>query len=191
MNTRVVKNPISEENHISSAACIMNIDTWIYQKLVTTSHLDLQKNTNKTSTSVHEREQVSGDHDGISIMRIQLIYRLVYILKSADHALTRTTFLFPLPAAPAPATPGAAPSAFIPAFTVSTRTPEGKAGEYMDMRLAGEGKGSGGLGRGRLVCFGGARSLDFGTDAEDLDEMDFGFEDLAAEAVVGGVAGVG
>lgn len=62
-------------------------------------------------------------------------YTLLYTEKYTNHPLTLTTFLFPF-CAPAgiPGTPGTAPAvgvsvAFIPALTVSMRTPVDMAGE--------------------------------------------------------------
>lgn len=69
------------------------------------------------------------------------------------HPLTLTTFRLPFAAlAGEPGVPGAAPGnglaswAFIPAFTVSIRTPVEIAGEYGDSRFASAGWGSGGMG---------------------------------------------
>jgi len=98
--------------------------------------------------------------------------------------------IFFLPFPPLPATAGAPSGALIPAFTVSTRTPDGNAGEYGEMRLASEGIGSGGLGKGLESRFGGfAPPLDFNCDDEpdDFDDPSFSLEGFAA----GGVTGTG
>ena len=70
------------------------------------------------------------------------------------HPLTLTTFLFPFPAAAVGGAPGPAPIAefsvaFIPALTVSIKTPVEIAGEYVDTRLPKGGWGSGGTGNRR------------------------------------------
>lgn len=76
-----------------------------------------------------------------------------------SYPLTLTTFRFPFCAPPAPGAPAptaAGPSvAFIPAFTVSIRTPVEIAGEYCETRLAKGGCGSGGTGSCRPeICLG-------------------------------------
>lgn len=97
------------------------------------------------------------------------ILHIVY-LQSKVHLriqpLTLTTFLLPfcIPGIPdAPGEPATGFSvAFIPAFTVSMRTPAEIAGEYGDTRLARGGCGSGGIGRRRPpVCLDGRAAGDF------------------------------
>jgi hypothetical protein len=77
---------------------------------------------------------------------------------------------------PGPAAPAAAPSvAFIPALTVSIKTPLISAGEYGDMRSARGGCGAGGMGRRRLPCIlaldcvAGVGALDFDFTGLEVD----------------------
>ena len=108
--------------------------------------------------------------------RVQQVYKSRWRYKNDNHhlepdpnqPLTLTTFLFPFDA-PAGGVPGPPPmaefsTAFMPALTVSIRTPVEMAGEYGGSRLPRDGWGSGGTGNRRpprCWCWGAAGDLDF------------------------------
>ena len=116
-----------------------------------------------------------------------IIFR--WSLYMRDYPRTRITFRFPfcIPV-PLPAGPPAPwfSVVFIPAFTVSTKTPVLIAGEYGDTRLANGGSGSGGIGNWRPPdFFGGSGSGDlvFAGCLPLLDELSTG-ADIGWEGTV-------